>query len=55
MRMRSCIDLLPLVVEAQQPADLEVAGGDVDGFGKLAPIVEVTQDFPIVVAVINDE
>jgi hypothetical protein len=49
------VDFLPLVPQAGQAADLEVAGGDVDAFGELAPVVEVAQDFPIVVAVVDDE
>ena len=35
------VHLLPFVFQAEQGADLEVAGGDVDGLGELAPIVEV--------------
>ena len=49
------IDLLPLVLQAQQAADLEVAGGHVDGLGELAPVVQVALDLPVVVAVIDDE
>ena len=49
------VDVLPLAVEGQQGADLEVAGGDVDGFGEGAPVVEVADDFPVVVAVIDAE
>ncbi len=49
------IDLLPLVLQAQQPADLEVARGHVDGLGELAPVVQVALDLPVVVAVIDDE
>jgi hypothetical protein len=28
------VELLPLAVEGQEGADLEVAGGDIDAFGK---------------------
>ena len=49
------IDLLPLVLQAQQPADLEVARGHVDSLGKSAPVVQVALDLPVIVAVIDDE
>ena len=37
------VDLLPLVLEGQEGADLEVAGGDIHPLGKLAPVVEVAR------------
>lgn len=49
------VELLPLAVEGQERADLEVAGGDVDGLGKIAPVAQIAKDFPVVVAVIDDE
>ena len=49
------IDLLPLIGQGQQRADLEVAGGDVDLAGELAPVVEVLADLPLGVAVVDDE
>src|SRR5262249_62304673 len=39
----------------EECADLEIAGGDVDGLGDLAPVVEVAQDLPVLVAVVHDE
>ncbi len=35
------IDLLPFVFSPSSAADLEIAGGDVDALGELAPVVEV--------------
>src|SRR5262249_29160757 len=49
------IHLLPFILQAQEGADLEIAGGDVDGPGDLAPIVKVAQDLSVLVAVIDDE
>ena len=47
--------LLPFVFEAEQGANFEIAGGDVDAAGDLAPVVEVAEDFPVGVAVVDDE
>ena len=41
------VELLPLAVQGQQGADLEVAGGDVEGVGELGPFVEVLLDLPV--------
>jgi hypothetical protein len=49
------IDLLPLVLQAEQGADLEITGGDVDGAGNLAPVVEVAEDLPVLVAIVHNE
>ncbi len=49
------VDLLPLVAQRQQRADLEVAGGDVDGAGELAPVAQVAGGLPVFVAVVDDE
>ncbi len=49
------IDLLPLVAQAQEPADLEEARRDVDRLRKPAPVVQVTLHLPVIVAVVDDE
>src|SRR5207247_1534401 len=49
------VHLLPLVLEGEQAANLEIARGDIDTLGELAPVVEVAEDLPVRVAVIDDE
>ena len=49
------VHLLPFVLQSQERTDLEVAGGDVEPLGELAPIVEVAEDLPVRVAVIHQE
>src|SRR5262245_29208779 len=49
------INLLPFAVEGEERSDFEVARGDVDGLRDLAPVVEIAEDLPVVVAVIDDE
>jgi hypothetical protein len=53
--MRSWSYLLPLVLQGQEGADLEVASSAIDGFRNLAPVVEVSQDLPFLVAVVDDK
>jgi len=35
--------------------DLEVARGDINRLGELAPVVQIAQNLPIIVAIIDDE
>ena len=49
------IHLGPFAVEVEECADLEMAGGDVEGAGESAPIAQVAGDRPLLGAVINDE
>jgi hypothetical protein len=49
------IDLLPGGIEAEEGADLEVRGRDVDALRELAPLSEIPLDLPVAVAVIDDE
>jgi hypothetical protein len=46
---------LPGTIECQQTADLKEAGGNIDGFGEMTPLLQVTVDFPVGIAVIDDE
>jgi hypothetical protein len=49
------INFLPLIIESQQRANLEVAGSTVNSLGNLAPVVEIPNYLPIHVAVIDNE
>ena len=49
------IDLLPLVLQREQRTDLEIAGRDVDGLRQRTPIAQVTNDLPVVIAIIDDK
>jgi hypothetical protein len=49
------VQLLPTPVEGQQGANLEVAGGDIEGTSDLRPFFEVAEALPILVGVIDDE
>ena len=49
------VQLLPLTIQSQQRADLEVAGGDVEGLRDLRPFAEVVADLPVCIAVVDDE
>jgi hypothetical protein len=49
------IDFLPLIIQRQERPDLKIPGGAVNGFRNLAPVVEIANDLPIHVAVIDDE
>ena len=49
------VDLLPLAVEGEERADLEVARGDVDRRADLAPLTDVLERLPVLVAVVDDE
>ena len=49
------INLLPFVLKGEDGADFKEAGGDINGLGDLAPVMEVFEDLPVLVAVIYDE
>jgi hypothetical protein len=49
------VDFLPFVVECEEGADLEVSSCTVNRPRNLAPVMEVTHNLPINVAVIDDE
>ena len=49
------VERLPLAVEGEQRADLEVAGGDVERLGDAGPLLEVAEPGPARDAVVDDE
>jgi len=49
------IDLLPFVVQSKQPCDFELSRRTVDPLGDLTPVVKVTEDFPVLVTVVDNE
>ena len=49
------LNFLPFVLEGEEGADFEEAGGDINGLGDLAPVVEVADDLPVFVAVVHNE
>ena len=49
------LELLPLAVEREQRADLEVAGGDVERLRDAGPLLEVAEAGPAGDAVVDDE
>ena len=55
IRIRILSELLPLAVEREQRADLEVAGGDVERPGDARPFSEVAEAGPARDAVVDDE
>jgi hypothetical protein len=42
-------------LKGKEGTDFEIARGDVDGLGNLAPIMEITKNFPIGIAVIDNK
>jgi len=51
----SPVELLPLAIQRHQGADFKLASRDVEAGGNPGPFGQVVEDFPFVVAVINDE
>lgn len=49
------VHFLPFVLKGKKGTNFEIARGDVDGLGNLAPVMKIAQDFPVGIAVINDE
>jgi hypothetical protein len=47
------VNLLPFSLKGKERADFEVARSDVDDLGNLAPVMQIAQDLPVVIAVID--
>jgi hypothetical protein len=49
------VNFLPFVLQRQKGPNLEVASGNVNRLGELAPVVKVPQNLPVVLAVVYDK
>jgi hypothetical protein len=49
------INLLPLILRGKERTYFEIVRSDVDSLGNLTPVMKITKDFPIGIAVINNE
>ena len=48
-------NLLPFVFQCQEGSDLEIAGGNVDTLGKLAPVIQIAENFLVRGTVVHKE
>ena len=49
------VQLLPFTVQRQERTYFKITSGDIYGLGELAPIMQIADDFPVLIAVVNDE